>query len=86
MQQAFGASASCLWWTPIGGPFPNTADHLMRGVAIDRECGGGRGAFEAISHQIGYACRNANVVHGLLAVTEFQSYERRPSKNLSAAF
>jgi hypothetical protein len=59
---------------------------FTRAVAIDRECGGARGAFEAISRQIGYACRNANLVHELLAVNEFQSYERRRSMNLAAAF
>ena len=33
-----------------------------------------------------YACRNANVVHGLPAVSEFQSYERRPEQESLGSF
>ena len=38
--------------TPIAGPFPDIADHIVQAVAVGRECGDARNAFEAISREI----------------------------------
>src|SRR6266852_9886691 len=37
---------------PIGRPFPDIADHVVQAVAIGRECGDGRSAFEAVCCEI----------------------------------
>ena len=33
---------------PVGGPFPDVADHVVEAVAVRRECSDRRGAFEAV--------------------------------------
>src|SRR6266852_7461218 len=37
---------------PIGRPFPDIADQVVDAVAIGRECGDGRSAFEAVCCEI----------------------------------
>src|SRR5712671_6056093 len=37
---------------PIGRPFPDIADHVVEAVAVGRECGDRRGAFEAVGCKI----------------------------------
>ena len=52
MQHAFGASASCFVRIPIGGPFPDIADHVVQAVAVRRERGDGRCALEAVRAKV----------------------------------
>src|SRR3982074_3624118 len=37
---------------PIGRPFPDVTDHVVKAVAVGRECSDGRGAFEAVGCKI----------------------------------
>ena len=37
-----------LWRVPVGGPFPDVADHVVEAVAVRRERSHRRGAFEAV--------------------------------------
>src|SRR5438445_10935021 len=37
-----------LWRIPVGGPFPDVADHVVQPVPVGRECTDRRGALEAI--------------------------------------
>src|SRR5690349_12276603 len=37
-----------LWRIPIGGPFPDVADHVVHAITIRRECADGRSALKAV--------------------------------------
>ena len=37
-----------LWRIPVGGPFPDVADHVVQPVTVRRECGDRRSALEAV--------------------------------------
>ena len=48
MQQAFARIGLVLWRIPVGGPFPDVADHVVEAVSVRRERGHRRSALEAV--------------------------------------